>query len=66
MHIIYFGCIATDLLIFYKQTTLCYHGYYVSEGYPSKCIAMCSWLLLGIDEQNPGYLNCLWLFDIKF
>ena len=66
MQILYFGCLATNLLIFHKHTTLRCYGNYVSERYPTKCIAICSWMLLGIDEHNPIHLNCLWLFDIKF
>ena len=35
MHILYFGCLATDLLdFFYKLTILCCYGNYVGEGYP--------------------------------
>ena len=37
MHILYFGCLVTDLHdFFYKYTTLYYYGNYVSEGYPTK------------------------------
>ena len=32
MHILYFGCLATDLLDFYKHIALCCYGNYVSEG----------------------------------
>ena len=40
MHILYLGCLATDLLVFfYKDTTLCCYGNYVSEGSPTKCMA---------------------------
>ena len=52
--------------ILYKHTTLRCYGNYVSEGYTSKSTDMCSWLLLGIGEQNPVHLNCLRLFDIDF
>ena len=42
MHSLYFGCLATDLLdFFYKHSTLRCYGNYVSEGYPTKCIATC-------------------------
>ena len=43
MHILYFGCLPTDLLDFiYKHTTVRCYGNYVSEEYPTKCIVMCS------------------------
>ena len=38
MHTIYFGCPATDLLDFYKDTSLQCYGNLVSEWYPTKCI----------------------------
>ena len=44
MHILYFGNLATDLLDFYKHITLRCYGNYVREGYPTKCIVMCSLL----------------------
>ena len=66
MHILYFGCLATDLLDFYKHTTLCCYGNYVGEGYPSKRFVICSLLLLNIHEQNFVLFNCLRLSDINF
>ena len=43
MHILYFGCLATNLLIFfYKQTALRCHGNYVSNVYPTNGMFMCS------------------------
>ena len=67
MHILYFGCLATDLLdFFYKHTTLCCYGNYEEEEYPSKCFVICSLLLLSMHEQNFDLFNCLRLFDINF
>ena len=66
MHILYFGCLATDLFDFFKHTTLCCYGNYVGEGYPTKCFVICSLLLLSVHEQNYVNFNCLRLFDIKF
>ena len=67
MHILYFGCLATDLLVFfYKDTTLRCYGNYASKLYPTKSIVRCSWLLLGIDEQNHVHLNVHRLFDFNF
>ena len=66
MHILYFGCLATNLLdFFYKHTTLCFYGNYVGEGCPTNDV-ICSLLLLSIHEQNFVHFNCLRLFDINF
>ena len=66
MHMLYFGCLATNLLDFYKHTTLCCYGNCVGEEYPTKCFVMCSLLLLSIQEQNYVHFNCFRLFDINF
>ena len=66
MHVLYFGCLATDLLDFYKHSTLRCYGNYVGEGYPTKCFVICSLLLLSIHEQNYVHFDCLRLFDINF
>ena len=67
MYILYSGCLATDLLNFHKPTTLRYYGNYVSEEYPTRCMVMCNGLLSSLQEQNPGYINCLhhWIYLLK-
>ena len=63
MHILYFGCLATDLLDFFINTLL--------------CVVMVTMLVNDIpqnvslpaaycDNQNYVHLNCLRLFDINF
>ena len=59
MHILYFGCLTTNILDFYKHTTLrCYV-------YPTKGMVMCHWLFR-LHDQNTVHFNCLQLFDINF
>ena len=40
MQIFYFGCQATNLLIFYKHTTLRYYGNYANDLYPTTGVVL--------------------------